>query len=69
MLWERSGSALHATVEDSSGGVLIRLIVEELPNGSWDWAVWRPGDPVPLGRHGVAATVHDAIRAAEEAVE
>jgi len=43
MLWERSGSAFHATVEDASGRVLYRLIVEELPNGTWDWAVWRLG--------------------------
>jgi hypothetical protein len=43
MLWERSGSAFHATVEDSSGRVLHRLIVEELPDGTW---IGRCGKPV-----------------------
>jgi hypothetical protein len=67
MLWERSGSAFHATVEDASGRVLYRLIVEELPNGTWDWAVWRSGAQSFLGRHGVTDTIQEAIQAAEAA--
>ena len=67
MLWERSGSAYHATIEDADGRVLYRLIVEELPDGTWDWAVWESGGRSFEGRHGISATIHDAIQAAETA--
>jgi hypothetical protein len=38
MLRETSGSAFHATVEAASGRVPYPLIVEELQDGTWDWA-------------------------------
>jgi hypothetical protein len=67
MVWERSGRAFHATVEAPSGSVLFHLIVEELPDGAWDWAVWHPGGPSSPGQHGVATSVQEAMRAAKEA--
>jgi len=66
MIWERSESAFHATVEAPSGRVLFHLIVEELLGGSWDWAVWHPGGPASPGQHGVASTIQEAMQAAEE---
>jgi hypothetical protein len=67
MLWERSGSAFHAAVEDATGRVLCRLIVEELPDGTWDWAVWETGGRSSLGWHGITVTIQEAIQAAEAA--
>jgi hypothetical protein len=68
VVWERDGNdAYFATVENATGGVRYRLVVERM-NGSWDWMVWNPGYPAVSARHGVAETVQDAMKAAEQAV-
>jgi hypothetical protein len=68
LIWERDGDAYYATVENSTGGVRFRLVVERM-NGSWDWTVWNPGYPAVSVRQGVADTVQEAMRAAEQAAQ
>jgi hypothetical protein len=40
----------------------------ETDGDRWDWLVWRPGESPDEARHGVAASVQDAMRAAEGAL-
>lgn len=69
MLWERDGDTYNATVPDLSGAVVFRLVVEAASDGLWTWTVWRPGDPPRLARYGIAATVQEAMRLAEQAAQ
>jgi hypothetical protein len=69
MVWERSGDAFYATVWDTDGKAVLRLIVEPLPEGMWDWSVWVGGEPVEAAKRGVARTVQEAMRDAESASE
>jgi hypothetical protein len=66
VVWERNGEAYFAAVESATGGVRYRLIVERL-DGAWDWSVWKPNNPGVSARHGVADTILNAMRAAEQA--
>jgi hypothetical protein len=68
VIWERSGEAYYATVMAPSGEVRFYLVVEG--DGSrWDWTIWRPGEDHHTARHGVAATVQEAMREAEGAMD
>jgi hypothetical protein len=66
VIWEQSGEAYYATVTAPSGEVAFHLIVESV-GGYWDWAVWRPDEGRNAARHGIAATVQEAMREAERA--
>jgi hypothetical protein len=66
VVWERSGEAFYADIDDADG-TRYHLIVESLPGGGWDWAVWRQTDGTRETHSGTAGTVQDAMRAAEEA--
>jgi hypothetical protein len=66
VIWERDGETFHATLESTDGTTRFHFVVERLNHG-WDWTVWRPDDPVASARHGVADTVQEAMRQAEEA--
>jgi len=67
MIWERSGGAYYATIVEADGEIAFHLVVES--NGArWSWIVWRPGDTNEEVRHGVGASVHEAMRAAEQAI-
>jgi hypothetical protein len=68
LIWERDGDAYYATVENSTGGVRFRLVVERM-NGSWDWTVWNPAYSAVSVRQGVSNSVQEAMRAAEQAAE
>ena len=66
--WQRSDSALFASLRSSTDARPYRLIVERLPRRkAWDWAVWQPGDPARTPRYGRASSVISAMAAAEEA--
>ena len=69
MLWERDGDTYNATASDPSGTVVFHLVVEAVPNGSWTWTVWRPGDPPTLARYGTAGTIQEAMHLAEQAAQ
>jgi hypothetical protein len=69
MLWEREGDTYCATARDLSGAVVCHLVVEALPDGTWTWTAWRPGDPPRLVRDGTAGTVQEAMRAAEQGAQ
>ena len=44
----------------------IRVVVEPLPNGRWDWTVWQDGRGRAC-RHGISAARDSAVSAAEAA--
>jgi hypothetical protein len=67
MPWERDGDAHNADVADLSGTVAFHLVVEAVPDGSWTWTIWRPGDPPRLARYGTAGAVQEAMHLAEQA--
>ena len=69
MLWERDGDTYNADVSDPSGRVVSHLVVEAMPDSSWTWTVWRPGDPPRLARYGTAGTIQEAMQLAELAVQ
>jgi len=66
VIWKRDGETFHATRESSDGTILFHLVVEHLNHG-WDWTVWRPDVAVTTAQHGVADTIQEAMRQAEEA--
>lgn len=65
MVWEKSGQAYYATVLGPDDVPRFNLVVERLPEGLWDFTVWRPGDEPELAVRGVARTASEAIRLAE----
>ena len=67
MPWERDGDTCNADVADLSCAVVFNLVVEPVPDGSWTWTVWRPGNPPRLARYGTAGTVLEAMHLAEQA--
>jgi hypothetical protein len=66
VVWERSGEAFYADL-DAEDGTRYHLIVERLPGGEWDWSVWRRNDGTRGVHTGVADTVQEAMRAAQQA--
>ena len=68
LIWERAGDAYYATVRGPDAEPLFRLIVEQLPEGMWDWIVWQSGGKPEMAVRSVARTVQEAMRAAEEVV-
>ena len=69
LLWERDGEAYYASGTLEPNETPIRMIVEPLSSGQWDWAVWRLNDEVKVVRTGIADTVQEAMRAAEDAAK
>jgi hypothetical protein len=63
VIWERSGDVFYASVTTAAAEILFYLVVEPLPDQSWDWAVWRPGETTACS--GITATIHSAMRSAE----
>jgi hypothetical protein len=56
----RPGAAMMWTVPGAGRGRQIRIVVEELPDGTWDWTVWEMGRP-GTSNFGVRATAADAL--------
>jgi hypothetical protein len=50
----------------AADGHPIRVVVEPLPNGKWDWTVWQDGRG-RASRYGISAVRDAAIDAAEAA--
>jgi hypothetical protein len=69
MPWERDGDTYNSTARDLSGTVAFHVVVEAMPDGTWTWTVWRPGDPPRLARYGTAATAQAAMQLAESAAQ
>jgi hypothetical protein len=64
MIWERNGEAYYATLERLSGEVLFHLIVEQTPDGAWDWAVWASDGTYEAS--GMAPILHVAMLEGEK---
>jgi hypothetical protein len=47
---------------------LFHMIIEQLPDGMWDWTVWPPGGNPSQAMRGVALNVQDAMNQAEKSV-
>lgn len=63
----RPGAAMMWTVPGAGRGRQIRIVIEELPNGTWDWSVWETGRPGTSSfgvRDTAAAALADAAVAA-----
>jgi len=56
----RPGAAMMWTVPGAAQGRQIRIVVEELTDGTWDWTVWETGRP-GTSNFGVRATAADAL--------
>jgi hypothetical protein len=69
VVWEKSGEAFYATSERDQSGERYYLVVDVLPNGGWNWSVWRQGDDWRIAVNGTAPTARDAMRAAEAAAK
>lgn len=63
----RPGAAMMWTVPGARRGRQIRIVVEELPDGNWDWTVWETGRP-GTSNFSVWATVAGALADAAVAV-
>lgn len=57
---------LTATLLDTRNRALLRVVVERLPGGGWDWAAWS-NDNTRRSLHGVAALRDEAVAAAADA--
>ena len=57
-----AGASMMWTTVQLDDGRAIRIVVEELPNGEWDWVVWDSGR-ADGSTYGVRATAVDAIDA------
>jgi hypothetical protein len=68
VIWELSGQVYFAAVTTPSGEVAFYLFIEPV-RSRWHWAVWRPNEDEQAARHGLADTVHEAMLAAERALE
>jgi len=66
IVWERSGEGYYASVMGPSDEVRFHLTVEKYDD-HWDWAVWRPGDNQRVAVNGIAETIQEAMRDAEQA--
>jgi hypothetical protein len=68
LVWEQDGAIYHATARSVAGIILYHLVVEQM-GAEWTWNVWRPGESFRLSRYGVATTIQEAMRAAEDAAQ
>lgn len=64
-IWEHTAGAFFADVSEISGQPRFHLVVERCDIG-WTWVAWRPETRPDTRQHGFAATVHAAIREAEQ---
>ena len=65
-VWRHREGSLLATTMTGRNGSRFHLNVEIIPNGDWDWIVWRAGDSYDV-RYGVARSTEAAMAAAEAA--
>lgn len=65
--WASIDAETHGAWVRASDGGRFRLLVERLPDGGWDWAIWHTDDP-GLGGYGRAPTALCAMLAAEHAL-
>jgi hypothetical protein len=65
LVWERDGDGFYARVESMGAGTLCYLVVELLPDGGWDWQVWRQGEGAAGARFGFVGTRQEAMWTAE----
>ena len=63
--WIEVDDRVLAATLQKEGGTPLRLSVERLPGGGWDWTVWNSPKEV---RYGAAASLDAAMTAAEAAV-
>jgi len=63
--WIEVDDRVLAATLQKEGGARLRLSVERLPGGGWDWTVWHSPKEV---RYGAAASLDAAMAAAEAAV-
>jgi len=63
--WVAVDDRVLAATLQKEGGTHLRLSVERLPGGGWDWMVWNSPKEV---RYGAAASLDAAMAAAEAAV-
>jgi hypothetical protein len=63
--WVEVDDRVFAATLQEDGGDQLRLSVERLPGGGWDWTVWSSHREV---QYGAAASLDVAMDAAEEAV-
>jgi hypothetical protein len=66
VVWERSGDAFFAIVDH--GTDRYYLTAEELSGGGWDWSAWSQRYGWRIVRNGIADTVQEAMRNAEQAL-
>jgi hypothetical protein len=65
-IWERHGQAYYSEVTELSGAIRC-LMTAEPTDCQWYWVAWRSGETEVAARRGGAATVQEAMRAAERA--
>ena len=65
-VWRHREGSLLATTMTGRYGSRFHLNAEMIPNGDWDWIVWRAGDSYGV-RYGVARSAKAAMAAAEAA--
>ena len=63
--WDRREDRAHWATAYALDGSRVHLVVEKLPHGGWDWAVWR-NDRSGDGCSGVAPTAKSAAVSARE---
>jgi hypothetical protein len=68
MVWERSGDTYYASPLGPNDEPLFHMIIEQLPDGMWDWTVWPPGGNPGQAMRGVALSVQDAMNQAEKSI-
>ena len=64
--WIRVDSASYANEMTTDTGIRVRLTLEQLPTGEWDWTVWREDQP-GNSRYGVVPDPAAGFAAAEQA--
>jgi len=62
--WIAIDDRVFAATFQEEGGRRLSVSVERLPGGGWDWTVWNSVSNV---RYGAAASLDDAMTAAEQA--
>jgi hypothetical protein len=56
----RPGAAMMWTMPGATRARQIRIVIEELPDGMWDWTVWESQRPA-TSKFGVRATAASAL--------
>jgi len=68
LVWYRTDTMSYWATGCAEVGGQVRVVVEELPDGTWDWTAWCAGQPFKC-RSGVNTTSAAAIAAATAAAQ